>query len=120
MHQRFNRTVTINKAKLVEKIKENKEVHIKDYNEAVEAYKLEALKQLEKAKTELDNGSLSIRIQLTTPVNRAEEYDKVIEMFNWEVKEEIELTQHEFNEYVHDDNDSSRNAKMMNSMYLSK
>lgn len=117
MHQKFNRTVTIKKSQLLEKIKENKLAHIKDYDEAVEAYKIEALKQLESAKTELDGGSLKIRIQLTTPVNRSDEYDKVIEMFNWEVKEEIELTQNEFNEYVHDDNDFSRSAKLANSSY---
>jgi hypothetical protein len=117
MHQRHNRTVTINKAKLIAKIKANKEAHVEEYKEAVKAYITEANKQLEKAKKELDNGSLSIHIQLTTPINRAEEYDKVIEMFNWEVKDEIELSQHEFNEYVHDDNDMSRNAKFANSYY---
>lgn len=117
MHMRHNRTVKISKSKLIEKIKENKIEHIKDYQEAVKAYIEEANKQLLKAKSELDNGSFTIGIRLTTPVNREEEYDKVIEMFNWEVQDEIELTQSEFNEYVHDDNDSSRSAKLANSSY---
>lgn len=117
---RHNRTVKISKAKLIEKIKENKLNHIKEYEEAVVAYVEEANKQLIKAKAELDNGSLKIQIHLTTPINRSEEYDKVIEMFEWEVQDEIELTQSEFNEYVHDDNDSSRNAKVANSFYSSK
>ncbi len=117
---RHNRTVKISKAKLIEKIQENKIAHIKEYEEAVNDYKIEANKQLLKAKEELDNGSLKIHIQLTTPINRAEEYDKVIEMFQWEVDSEISLTQSEFNEYVHDDNDSARMAKMSNSFYSSK
>ena len=117
MHARHNRTITIKKDKLIAKIKENKEAHIQEYNEAVAAYKVEATSQLLKAKENLDNGKLDIAIHLTTPINRSEDYDKVIEMFNWEEKDEIELTQHEFNDYVHDDNDSSRSAKFANSFY---
>jgi hypothetical protein len=114
---RHNRTVNINKHKLIEKIKENKEIHIKEFNEAVEAYRLEASKQLDEQKRLLAEGNLNIMINLTTPVNRSTEYDKIVEMFTWEVKEEIELTQAEFNEYVHDDNDQSRAAKFSNSFY---
>lgn len=117
---RHNRTVTISKAKLIQKIKDNKEAHIKEYNEGVIAYREEANKQLEKLKTELDGGSLTIKLQLTTPINCASEYDKVIEMFDWEVKEEIELSQDEFNEYVHDENDKARTAKFANSFYSGK
>lgn len=117
MHMRHNRTVTINKDKLVEKIKEKKEAHIKEFKEAVEAYRVEASRQLEQQKSKLAEGSLNIVIHLTTPVDRSAEYDKIVEMFNWEVKEEIELTQAEFNEYVHDDNDQSRAAKFSNSFY---
>lgn len=114
---RHNRTITINKTKLITKISENKLVHIEEYKQAVEDYINEANKQLTKAKSELDNGSLKINITLTIPINRSGEYDKLIEMFNWELEENILLTQEEFNEYVHDDNDSARMAKMSNSFY---
>ncbi len=119
MHMRHNRVIAIKKADLIAKITENKEKHIKEFEEAKEAYVIEANKQIEKAKKELDGGSFEIFIKLTTPVNRAEEYDKVIGMFTWEVKEEIELTQSEFNDYIYDDNDSSRAAKFSNSFYSS-
>ncbi len=119
MHQRHNRTVTIQKGKLITTIKANKANHIKEYKEAVIAYRIEAAKQLDVQKKRLADGELNIHINLTTPVNRAEEYDKVIEMFTWEVNAKIELTQSEFNEYVHDENDSSRSAKFANSFYLS-
>ena len=114
---RHNRMVTISKAKLIEKIEENKQLHIAEYNLAVITYREEAKKQLLKAESELDLGSLKIEIRLTSPVNRSDEYDKVIEMFKWELKDEIELTQSEFNEYVNDENDSSKNAKFANSYY---
>lgn len=117
MHREHNRDVKISKEKLIAKIKENKENHIKEYEEAVKEYVIEANKQLKKAKLQLKKGDLNIGLRLTVPINRASEYDKVIEMFNWEVKDEVELSQQEFNDYVHDDNDSARLAKMSNSFY---
>lgn len=117
MHNHHNRTMKIKKDQLIEKILANKEAHIKEYNVAVEAYKKEAAKQLKLAAKELKGGSLKIKLQLVTPVNNAEEYDKVVEMFQWEVNNEIELTQKEFNEYVHDDNETARLAHFSNSTY---
>lgn len=117
MHNHHNRTVKINKQKLIEKIEANKQEHIKDYNEAVIAYKKEAQKLINKCQSELNNGSLEIGLSLVSPLNRSDEYDKVIEMFRWELSEEVEITQNEFNEYVHDDNQSSKNAKYLNSTY---
>ena len=107
----------IKRDQLIEKIKENKEKHLVEYEKAVEAYRREASKQLKSCAKELKGGSLTIKLSLITPVNRATEYDKVIEMFNWEVDNEIELTQKEFNEYVHDDNESSRLASFANTSY---
>jgi hypothetical protein len=120
MHQRHNRTIRISKEKLIEKIKENKLNHVKEYDEAVLAYVIEANKQLKDAKKNLDKGNLQIQLQLTTPINRADEYDKVVNMFEWELDSEIELTQNEFNEYVHDENSSAQTAKYANSFYTSR
>lgn len=117
MQNRHNRTIKISKSKLIETIQKNKEEHIKDYDEAVEAYKKEGAKQLKDCKKQLDDGSLKIKLQLVTPVNRATEYDKIIEMFNWELNDEVELSQSEFNDYVHDDNTDSAHAKLLNSTY---
>jgi hypothetical protein len=119
MHQRHNRKIVVDKEKLIAIIKTNKENHIKEYNEAVEAYRTEANRQLGVLKSKLDEGALNIQLKLTTPINREEEYDKVIEMFNWEVLATVELTQDEFNDYVHDDNDQARNAKFSNMFYSS-
>lgn len=117
MHMRHNRIVNINKKDLIDKILQNKEAHILEFEEAKKAYVIEAHRLLEGAKKRVDEGKMDILVRLTTPVNRADEYDKVIEMFKWEVNEEVQLTQSEFNEYVHDDNDSARTAKLANSSY---
>jgi len=117
MHSKHNRTVSIKKEQLIDRIQTNREAHINEYEEAVKAYREEAQRQLKEASKKLKNGDLNISLKLVTPLNRADEYDKVIEMFNWEVNDIVELDQDEFNSYVHDDNDRARSAKILNSTY---
>jgi hypothetical protein len=40
-------------------------------------------------------------------------------MFDWEINESVTLSQSEFNEYILDETSFAREAKMMNSSYLS-
>ena len=118
MHNHHNREVSIEKSKLIEKIKENRDIHIKEYDEAVIAYKKEADIQLKKLTKNLKDGVLTLRLNLVTPVNRSSEYDKVIEMFEWEIADIVKLTQREFNEYIHDDTSDAIQTKALNSTYL--
>lgn len=117
MHHHHNRTMSIKKSDLIDKIRANKEKHIKDYEEAVIAYRKEAAKQLKEQQEKLERGDLDLKLNLVTPVNCAADYDKVIEMFGWEVDEIISLTQKEFNEYVHDETSYALAAKFSNSTY---
>jgi hypothetical protein len=39
-------------------------------------------------------------------------------MFEWEVEDFVELEQQEFNEYVQDETDFARMAKLSNSAYI--
>ena len=118
MRQNGSRVMTVKKAELIEKIRANKEAHIKAYAAAEIAYKKEALKQLAELINEVDGGSLNIRLDLTTPVDNRKNYDKIIQMFEWDVLEEVELTQQEFNEYILDETEANRHAMLSNSVYL--
>ena len=118
MRRTGSRTIKVNKAKLIEKIKENKEAHIIAYGKAVIAYKKEALKQLSELTKLANDGNMTLKLNLTTPVDNRKNYDKIIDMFNWEVESEVELEQQEFNEYVQDETEFARHALMSNSMYL--
>jgi hypothetical protein len=120
MRRNGNRTIKVDKAKLINKIMENKAAHEIAYTKAVEAYKKEALKQLAELTEKVKNGSLDIRLNLTTPVDNRKNYDKIIDMFEWEVESQVELEQQEFNEYVQDETEFARHAHMSNSMYLGK
>jgi len=114
-----NRTIKISKFDLIEKIKENQKEHRKDYLKALEGFKLEALKQLADLTRRVGTGDIDdIILQLTKPINNSENYDKILEMFEWEVDTIVELSQDEFKEYVQDEGDESANIKFMNSAYL--
>ena len=113
-----SREVTVNKANLIQKIKENKANHEVEYLKAVEAYKVEAEKQLKQQLEALAQGSLSIRVNLVAPSNKSDEYDKIIQIFEWDITDEVTLSQSEFNEYVLDETSFAREAKMLNSTYV--
>ena len=118
MRRNGTRTMKVVKADLIKKIVENKEAHIKAYAKAEIAYKKEALKQLAELTEKVNNGDMSIRLNLTTPVDNRKNYDKIIDMFEWDVNDEVELSQDEFNEYILDETEAARHAMLSNSMYL--
>jgi len=115
-----NRKIKVQKVALITKIKENKEKHIELYEKAVKAYKEEALEQLEHLTDKINDGSLDIRLELVTPINNSEDYDAIIEMFEWEIEDKVELGQDEFREYVQDETDFAVQALHSNSFYSAK
>lgn len=113
-----NRIIKVNKESLIKRIKENKENHIKEYKKAVIAYKKEALKQLAELTKKVKDGQLKISLNLVSPIDNTKHYDNVIQMFDWDVNAEVDLTQNEFNEYIFDQTEFARQAKFSNSSYL--
>ena len=117
MRHHGTRTIKVNKAALIEQIQLNKKNHIKEYDKAVIAYKEEALKQLGDQISRVDEGALDAKLDLVTPINNSENYDKIVEMFEWEVDDVVSLTQQEFNEFVQDETEFALQAKFSNTMY---
>ena len=112
------RVIKVNKQQLIETIKKNKQLHIKEYKQAVIAFKKEALKQIAKLEKAVKAGNTEgIRLDLTTPQYRARDYDKLVLMFTWDLEKEVELSQGEFNQYIHDEFDFAIAAKMSNTYY---
>jgi len=118
MMRHGSRSITVKKSDLITKIKENKENHIVEYDKAVVAYKDEALRQLRTQLERVEAGSLNAQLDLITPINNADNYDKIIEMFEWEVEELVVLEQDEFQEYVQDTTDFAVKARMSNAAYF--
>ena len=117
MRHRGNRETKVDKANLIAKIRENKENHIVEYDKAIIAYKEEALKQLNAQIKRVEEGALDAKLDLIIPINNAESYDKIIEMFEWEVEDQVVLEQDEFNEYVQDETEFAMQAKFSNTFY---
>jgi uncharacterized protein Yka (UPF0111/DUF47 family) len=117
MRQLSDRKIKVNKAKLIEKIKENKAKHIEEYKQAVIDFKDEADKALTKLRKDLNKGNLNLYLSMTTPENKEAEYDKLVEQFEWELADEVELSQSEFNQYIHDEFDFAVQARLSNTMY---
>lgn len=112
------RDILMLKSKLIDQIKKNKEAHIKAYAKAVKAYKLEALKQLAEQTKLAKSGHLTIKLALTSPVGLVEHYDELIEMFEIDTRDELTLSQQEYNEYYKDKTEATRHAMLSNAMYL--
>jgi hypothetical protein len=117
MRQTGSRTITVKKSKLIRQIQANKENHIYEYKKAVEAYKVEALRQLNELIKKVEQGDLRIQLNLITPIDNTENYEKIIEMFEWEIENTVVLEQDEFNEYVLDETEFAVQAKFSNTMY---
>lgn len=120
LRQHGDRNITVSKADLIKRIKENKATHEKAYAKAVVAYKKQALTQLSELTKKAKGGDLKLHLNLTTPINNVEHYDKLIRMFEWEKADDVVLSQQEFNEYIEDDTEVARHAFLSNSMYLGK
>lgn len=118
MRMNGNRSMTVKKAELLKRIRENEKTHAAAYAKAVIIYKKEALKQLAELTKMAKSGNLTIKLNLTTPVDNRKNYKKIIDMFEMEIADEVVLSQDEYNEYVLDETEASRHALMSNSMYM--
>lgn len=124
------REVTVNRAKLLDTLRTNREKHIKEYHEAVAGYKEQATARLvslrKKIISSVDENFESIqqriakfdpeeplpdRIVLTSvtsfdlqvPRSYEKSYDVAIQMAEWEVSETVTLKQSQFQCFVLDD-----------------
>jgi hypothetical protein len=117
MRQIGNRVITVKKSELISQIVSNKETHQDEYQEAIIAYKIEGIKQLNAQLEAVNNGSVTANLTLVTPIDNSANYDKIITMFIMEIAEQVELTQSEFNEYIHDEAQFAMSARVSNHTY---
>jgi len=95
--------ITVMKDRLQETLRENREAHREKYLTAVERYRDLAIEEFEKNIEEVKRGG-PVRRALTLPVpeDHTNDYDTAIQMLEWTIEDEIELTMHEFEQYVED------------------
>jgi hypothetical protein len=95
--------VTVSKDELLKVLTENKAKHVQIFNDALEGVRVEYKKLLQREMDKLDSGKeVKSSVSVTMPRSHEEEYDEVIQMLTMSVDDEIELTRHEFQQYVQD------------------
>lgn len=102
------RSVTVDRERLLNILKENREIHLTEYNQAVELWRIEWQKLLsgeDSVGAELLDPSQSVRnrfrgLLLEHPTSFLHDYDDAISMLEMSVDESIVLDRHEFNQYV--------------------
>jgi hypothetical protein len=87
----------------LEKLKENRNKHKADYDEAVANYRVAAKEALRAVVKKIDKGEdFNLSFQLPEPREFLSEYDRAIGMLEMSVDELVELEEHEFDQLVND------------------
>lgn len=140
------RNVEVSRKDLISALKENREQHIKNYEEAMLGYKNSLLQKLEegykKACKDLDVRYEKVKrnvqdmqdediakqrdyvtlvdavtVEMRVPRCYSEEYDAAISIAEWDVRENLELTYAEFNCFVRDQWDWKSDFENVTKMY---
>lgn len=100
------KTVTVKKDTLLNTLKNNMATHVDDYELAWEGYRKAVISNAEallnKAKGVKKNEPVLLYINLEMPENHKDDYVRTIEMCEWEVSDEVELSETEFRQFVQD------------------
>lgn len=104
---------------LITTLEENRAQHAADYEKAKKGWIKLLRKELQTMLSTLDDGGeLRLHIENQKPTSYVAEYDEAIEMLNFAISEDIELTAQQFRQYVKDDWDWKRNWKAGNTTYI--
>lgn len=111
---------TVKREDLLIVVRSNREKHQKTFEEAWEGYKKAIIKELE---TALEDAKKGVRIYrqttLVQPISQLQEYDRAIKMLEMNTQAEITLEEHEFNQFVMDKWNWSKQFAMSNKSYTS-
>lgn len=118
------RSVNLKRSVLLEKLKENLEIHKKDYEEAIEGYKVKLLLDMKNKIEEIEKTDPN-RIQeleyvpFSPPRSYESSYLDVIEMLEFSVDDVINIDASSFKNYVKNEWAWSNNFKATTTLYKS-
>lgn len=94
--------VTMRKEQLLEVLQQNRENHQELFVEAHEMFVRKAIENLESRLNMAKTGKIDLHVELVEPEDHTDQYDRAIEMLDYEVNDEVTLSQHEFAQLVMD------------------
>lgn len=115
--------VTVDRFKLLDTLKHNRDIHISEYAEALINYRKSLQIDLSDAIMEARDESVDlskIRVQFNVPQSHVAEYDNIIEMLEMSVHKDISLDNTAFKAYVKDDWAWKQGFSLLNSTYATK
>lgn len=99
-------SVRVNKIKVLETLKSNKEMHHKEFEEAIEGWITKAQDNVTAILIELKANNardVKLDIHLPKPISFEKEYEKAIKMIELEVRDEIDISKHDFERFFLDE-----------------
>ena len=113
-------TVSVNKVRLLETLESNLEKHRKDFTEADDQYRGHVVAALRDRALKIEQGGeINSTFNLPKPVSYASEYEDAIRMLQWEVNDDVELSDYDFKQLVSDEWDWKQRFVATNSTYSS-
>ncbi len=109
--------VSVKKKELLTTIQANRATHRQEFEAALEGYRTHVVAELERTLMEARRGQTIRGVSFTVPSDHTDDYDRAIRMLEMSVDEEIEISQHDFAQYVMDDWSWKRDFLTTNSLY---
>jgi hypothetical protein len=116
---RGTNSVRIKRSDLIAKLKENRDNHAQLYKDALEGYFVETKKKLEQKIKTLEKGETISSFSIAVPKDHTKDYDRLISMLEMSIDDELEITSHDFNNYVLDEWINEQEKMMLRGMALS-
>lgn len=114
-------TVTVTAADLLAKTTANRTAHLELYTKAEAGYRKAVIDELEKMLADAREGKpIRQNVHLPVPENHTEDYDRIITMLKMSVNTVVELTNHDFDQFVMDNWAWSRSASVTNFGYANR
>jgi len=96
--------VTVKKTELLGELKKNRDAHRGLFEEAQKGYREAVIAELDKMLSEARSGKrIRRKVELVEPQDHTKDYDRVIRMLEMCVKDEVFVSETEFQMYVQDD-----------------
>lgn len=113
--------IKVSKQRLIDSIIENRVKHSNEFSEAHYNWKVKVREAFAKKMQEIEEDNwedLNCTAYLPKPQHHLKDYDLALQMLDFSVDDEIEIEQHEFNQYVMDDWAWKAGFALTNSSYL--
>lgn len=119
MYTKVELKVNVKKAELLEKLKENRALHLEEYKKAKVGFRVALEKELkQKLKAVKAGESVDLSFENHKPEKHLDEYDDVIGMLEFAEDEEIELNHNQYKQYFKNEWDWTYSWSVRNSDYV--